>query len=147
MLYLISAVLLFVTAIPAVADAQENCRAIKDPKARLECFDKVVPVPSPKAQPGLDATTVRKSPDGVTDKVTCVILAGERPYIQFNIGVGNYRGRDEVQGYQYRIDDHPGSAMQLPSSIEKGVSLINSRHRVSALTLVSGIMVDRECPK
>jgi hypothetical protein len=141
MFYLISAVLLFVTAIPAVADAQENCRAIKDAKARLECFDKGVPVPSPKAQPGLDATTVRKSPDSVTDKVTCVILAGERPYIQFN------RGRGEVQGYQYRIDDHPGSAMQLPSSIEKGVSLINSRHRVSALTLVSGIMVDRECPK
>jgi hypothetical protein len=41
----VSAVLLFATAMPAVAARQENCRAIQDPMARLECFDKLPAAP------------------------------------------------------------------------------------------------------
>jgi hypothetical protein len=157
-------VLLFATAIPAVAAAQENCRAIQDPKARLECFDKL-----PAAPPAANTAPKRNEPaavdgdwelrqrmDIMTDKLTCVILATARPYIQFSIGqlYISYAGRGGVDSYTYRIDDLPISKMQLPSDIEKTNSMINlkgqtfnqiiasSRLRVETLTFVGGIKVE-----
>jgi hypothetical protein len=161
----VSAVLLFATAIPAVAAAQENCRAIQDPKARLECFDNLPAAPKrndPAAPKTLPNTTVdgdwqlRQRMDPMTDKLTCVILATARPYIQFGIGqlYISYAGRGGVDSFTYRIDDLPISAKQLPSQTEKIDSMINlkgqtfnqiiasSRLRVETLTFVGGIRVE-----
>jgi hypothetical protein len=168
----VSAVLLFATAIPAVAAAQENCRAIQDPKARLECFDNLPAAPpaantapkknDPAAPKTLPNTTVdgdwqlRQRMDPMTDKLTCVILATARPYIQFSIGqlYISYAGRGGVDSYTYRIDDLPISKMQLPSPTEKTDSMISlkgqtfnqiiasSRLRVETLTYVGGIKVE-----
>ena len=117
----VSAVLLFATAISTVAAAQENCRAIQDPKTRLECFDKLPAAPpaantaprknepaAPKASPNTTFDgdwQLRQHKDTMTDKLTCVVLATARPYIQFSIGqlYISYAGRGGVDGYTYRI--------------------------------------------
>lgn len=165
----ISAALLFASGIPTIAAAQENCRAIQDAKARLDCFDKMPATPPPapakkaappaargKAEPGTTTDSgwqLRKSRDAMSDKVTCVIMPIAKPYIQFNIGdfYLSYAGRGGVEGFQYRIDDNPASGMQIPSPIEKQISAVHlsgrvfeqilkaKRLRVSTLTLIRGL--------
>ncbi len=92
----------------------------------------------------------------MTDKLTCVVLATARPYIQFSIGqlYISYAGRGGVDGYTYRIDDLAASEMQLPSHIEKTNSMINlkgqvfnhiiasSRLRVETRTFVGGVKIE-----
>jgi hypothetical protein len=94
--------------------------------------------------------------DTMTDKLTCVVLATARPYIQFSIGqlYISYAGRGGVESYTYRIDDLPISKMQLPSDTEQINSMINlkgqtfnqiiasSRLRVETRTFVGGIEVE-----
>ena len=151
------------------AHSQQDCRAIKDNLARLDCYDKqVTPVPAtpprtavpkseaPKTDPNIITDAgwqFRKSKDNFSDKLSCVISPAGKPHVQVNVGsiYISYRGRGGVQGFQYRIDDLPESGMQLPTDIEKQIGAIaikgshfdrvlsGSRLRVSTLTLVSGI--------
>jgi hypothetical protein len=152
----VSTVLLFATAIPVVAAAQEDCRAIQDPTARLECFDKLHPAPpagktapknEPVARPPPNTAAdggwqLRRDKDPMTDKATCVVWGTDRPYIQFNIGQMYivYASRGGLQGYEYRIDDQPASGMQLPSPIEKGVSTINLKGQHDPQRIVGDLL-------
>jgi hypothetical protein len=99
---------------------------------------------------------LHKVKDNLTDKTTCVVSPVGKPHVQIsanNLYIA-YRGRGGVQGFQYRIDDGPVSAMQLPTSIEREMGAVRlsgeafnqalcaSRLRVRVLTSLSSLQED-----
>lgn len=142
---LLFSALLFATS----AAIAQNCKAIKNDKQRLACFDKAAatapaearpttnptpaepsPPPAPPLPAGIVSRTanwfVRQDTDAMTDKKKCVALYKNQWTIQggshsFYISL---RGRGGVKAYTLRFDDAPAEAMQLPTDMEKEMSAV-----------------------
>lgn len=132
----------------SVATAQD-CKAIKNPKQRLACFDKTASITSAKDVPPESATSasspvtattslppgivsrtgvwyVHQSTDEMTDKKSCVALYKNEWKIQ---GQANnlyisLKGRGGVKAYTLRFDDAPAERLQLASATEKQLGVV-----------------------
>jgi len=153
-------VVLFGLCLPHQAAAQENCRAIHDNKARLECFDKSFDDSKSerKSKKAAELTEgswqLERDKDAMTDKVSCAIVNAQNRHIQINIGqmyIG-YQGLGGVKSFTFRIDDQPASEMQLVDEAPREIGFVSfegpafdsifagSRLRVQTVTALNSLI-------